>query len=275
MGNLVIRKTVLIITLLFMVELVLCSVNSVKSTVISGYISVYFPSDFPTAREHPIEYESYLLEGMSHRMLVHFTSYSGTGSVTVKASSDAFTGDSMLTKEVSEEDKSYIFELTFSLKTGIDGSYVINVEARNELDDIIDTETVTIQVWSNEHKEAADILYKAQMLVGYYPYGIGILGPKYEAPEARANFTLALSEFTSAMLSYDSKEWADAKTHAENTINYINKAELAERKFIEGSVNSKIVHFLDLITYPSIVIAILLIIYIVAAIFRKIKPTSR
>ena len=275
MGNLVIRKTVLIITLLFMVELVLCSVNSVKSTVISGYISVYFPSDFPTAREHPIEYESYLLEGMSHRMLVHFTSYSGTGSVTVKASSDAFTGDSMLTKEVSEEDKSYIFELTFSLKTGIDGSYVINVEARNKLGDIIDTETVTIQVWSNEHKEAADILYKAQMLVGYYPYGIGILGPKYEAPEARANFTLALSEFTSAMLSYDSKEWADAKTHAENTINYINKAELAERKFIEGSVNSKIVHFLDLITYPSIVIAILLIIYIVAAIFRKIKPTSR
>ena len=275
MGNLVIRKTVLIITLLFMVELVLCSVNSVKSTVISGYISVYFPSDFPTAKEHPIGYESYLLEGMSHRMLVHFTSYSGTGSVTVKASSDAFTGDSMLTKEVSEEDKSYIFELTFSLKTGIDGSYVVNVEARNELGGIIDTKTVTIRVWSNEHKEAADILYKAQMLVGYYPYGVGILGPRYEAPEARANFTLALSEFTSAMLSYDSKEWADAKTHAENTINYINKAELAERKFIEGSANSKVAHFLDLIMYPSIVIAILLIIYIVAAIFRKIKPASR
>jgi len=208
-------------------------------------------------------------------MFVHFTSHSGTGSVTVKASSDAFTGDSMLTKEVSEEDKSYIFELTFSLKTGIDGSYVVNVEARNELGNIIDTETVTIRVWSNEHKEAADILYKAQILVGYYPYGVGILGPRYEAPEARANFTLALSEFTSAMLSYDSKEWADAKTHAENTINYINKAELAERKFIEGSANSKVAHFLDLIMYPSIVIAILLIIYIVAAIFRKIKPASK
>jgi len=275
MENLAIRKTVLIITLLFMAELVLCSVNSVESTVISGYISVYFPSDFLTAKDHPIEYEDYLLEGMSHRMSVHFTSYSGTGSVTIKASSDAFTGDSMLTKEVSEEDKSYIFELTFSLKAGIDGSYVVNVEARNELGDIIDTETVTIRVWSNEHKEAADMLYKAQMLVGYYPYGIGILGPRYEAPEARANFTKALSEFTSAMLSYNGKEWTGTKTHAENTINYINKAELAERKFIESSVNSKIVHFLDLITYPSIVIAILLIIYIVAAIFRKIKPTSR
>jgi len=270
-----IRKIILVITTLFITQLVLCSINSVESTVISGYISVYFPSDFPTAIKHPIGYESYLLEGMSHRMFVHFTSYSGTGSVTVKASSDAFTGDSMLTKEVSEEDKSYIFELTFSLKTGIDGSYVVNVEARNELGNIIDTETVTIRVWSNEHKEAADILYKAQILVGYYPYGVGILGPRYEAPEARANFTLALSEFTSAMLSYDSKEWADAKTHAENTINYINKAELAERKFIEGSANSKVAHFLDLIMYPSIVIAILLIIYIVAAIFRKIKPASK
>ena len=148
-----------------MTQLVLCSINSVESTVISEYISVYFPSNFPTAKEHPIEYESYLLEGMSHRVFVHFTSYSGTGSVTVKASSDAFTGDSILTKEVSEEDKSYIFELTFSLKTGIDGSYVVNIEARNELGDIIDIETVTIRVWSNEHKEAADILYKAQINV--------------------------------------------------------------------------------------------------------------
>lgn len=118
------------------------------------------------------------------------------------------------------------------------------------------------------------MLYRAQILVGYYPYGIGIFGPRYEAPEARANFTMSLNEFASAMLSYNGKEWTDTKTHAENAINYMNKAELAERKFMEGSINSKIVHFLDLITYPSIIIAILLIIYIVAAIFRKIKPAS-
>ena len=273
------RKIVPIIILLVAV-LIIGPINSAKAVVYSGYISVDFPSDFPTAKRHPVEFTDYLLEGESGKIFVHFTSYGGTGNVTIKASSDAFTGDISVTKNVSETDKPYIFELTFTIKSGIEEkSYTVDFEARNELGDLISDTSVTIRVWSIDHKEAADKLFNAQMRIGYYSigyyyYGYGIARPTYKAPEAKANLTLALNEFAAAILAYHSKEWNSAKTHADNAIEYMNKADIAERKFVENSATSKTSYLLDLITYPSLIIAILLIVYIIVAIFRKIKPVQ-
>jgi len=270
---------VLTVTLLIAVSTVAVS----AATVTQGYLySGYFPSDFPTAKEHPYDREDYLLEGETGQMIIKFMPQTGTGLINITASSNAFTTNSSLNKTLTVEDVYHAFELTFNIKSGIDGPYVVNFEATNELGDVLDKELTVIEVWSESHREAADALFATQDILSHVRYyGDSSL---YESPEARSNVTDAVDEFALAELAYRERDWTGAKTHADNTIILLNKAEAAEKEFVElneehtnvaNNVNLKIIDFLGWMTYPALIIAVLAIVYIVIAIFKKIQPLPK
>lgn len=270
--------------LLIVMLLILVSIAPVRATTVTtGYIYYgSFPYYFPTAREHPYDREDYLMEGEMGQVIVAFRSTTGTGLVTLNVSSDAFAAGSSLTKNITKENIYYTFKLTFNLKSGIDGPYMIHFQATNEAGDILDGEAQRIEVWCEDRKEAADALYATEDVLYSIMYYRD--SPAYESPEARSNYTAAINEFALAQLAYSNKNWMGAKTHADNTIEWINKAESAEKEVIklkEGrldvakDVNLKIIDFLGWMTYPALIIAVLAMAYIVVAIFKKIQPLPK
>jgi len=269
----------LTVTLLIVVSIAAVS----AATVTQGWLGEGdFPYDFPTAREHPYDREDYLLEGEMGHVIITFYPQSGIGPVNLTASSDAFTANLSLTENITIEDTYYVFELTFNIKSGIDGHYVVHFQATNELGDVLDSEWTLIEVWSESHRDAADALHATQDILSYVRYsGDSTL---YESLEARSNVTDAIDEFALAELAYRERDWTGAKTHADNAIELLNKAESAEKEFIElkeedmnvaKDVDLKIIDFLGWMTYPALIIAVLAIAYIVVAIFKKIQPLPK
>lgn len=280
------RGTKLSWGLLLLTVTLLIAVSTVAvgaATVTKGVLSVgYFPNDFATAKEHPYTREDYLLEGETGQVIIKFMPQTGTGFINVTASSNAFTTNSSLNSTLTVEDVYYAFKLTFKIKSGIDGRYVVNYQAANQFGDVLDKELTVIEVWSKSHRDAADALYATQDILYYAMYyGDSSL---YESPEARSNVTDAVDEFALAELAYRERDWTGTKTHADNTITLLNNAEAAEEEFIElneehtnaaNNVNLKIIDFLGWMTYPALIIAVLAIVYIVVAILKKIQPQPK
>jgi hypothetical protein len=150
------------------------------------------------------------------------------------------------------------------------------------LGDVLDSEWTLIEVWSENHREAADAVYTTQDILSYVRYYGD--SPMYESLEARSNLTAAIDEFALAKLAYRDRDWTGTKTHTDNTIELINNAESVEKEFIElkeermnvaEDVNLKTIDFLGLMTYPALIIAVLAMTYIVVAIFKKIQPLPK
>lgn len=285
------RKKVkpLLFSLLFVSLLVFICVPAATAVVTPSYYTrfenIYMSrQNFPTCKRHPIEYNDYLVAGETGEMIVYFHSESGTGDVTVTVSSEAFASASTSTINIAEEDKSYTFNITFTVKSGIDGVYWGHATATNELGAVLDTEGISysrpeIRVWSIDHQDAADILYTAKLQIERFTLGSAPMG--HSSAPAEANITLAINEYSLAETAYYNKEWDSVFEHAENAIEFINRADAAEKEVetaqeeISEAANDEnlaITNLLTWITYPLLVVTILAIVYIIVAIVRKIRP---
>jgi hypothetical protein len=269
----------LTVTLLIVVSIATVSVSAVDR----GYIyKGTFPGDFPTAKEHPYDREDYLLEGEMGHVMVTFSSQSGIGPVNLTASSDAFVANLSLAKNITIVGSYHLYELTFNIKSGIDGRYGVQYQASNESGDLLDMEFTFIEVWSENHREAADAVYVTQDIISSWRY-FGD-SPMDLSLEARSNLTAAIDELALAELAYSERDWTGTKTHTYNAIELIDNVESAEKESMElkeermnvaEDVNLKTIDFLGWITYPALIIAVLAIAYIVVAIFRKIRPLPK
>jgi hypothetical protein len=250
-----------------------------------------FPSDFPTARQSIPPYVGYpyniypsqsgtpyLLEGQPAPVNVAFQSgyynYSstGTGNVTLTASSDAFVSDASSTMYINQMGSSFKFTLTPTIATGIDGTYTVTFTATNEFVAQVAQQSTSITVWSTIHEEAADSLFIASVMVSYYPSGLISIGTRYQTAAGEANLTLASYEYAQATLAYNNKDWNSTRTHAQNATDLINKADAAEAA---SSLQDRTAYLVQIGTYPLLIIAILVMVYIAAATFRKVYPSTK
>jgi hypothetical protein len=251
-----------------------------------------FPSDFPTARQsispyvgypYNIIYGSqsgppYLLEGNPVPVRVGFQSgyynYSstGTGNVTLTASSDAFVGNVSSTMYINQLGSTFTFTLTPTIKSGLDGTYSVTYTATNELSNQVAQQSNSITVWSTVHGEASDSLYTASVMLSPYTGGLVSIGSRYQTAGGEANLTLAMYEYAQATLAYNNKDWNGTRTHAQNTIDLINKADTAEAA---SNLPDRTAYLVQIGTYPLLIIAVLVMIYIAAATFRKIYPSTK
>jgi hypothetical protein len=81
-----------------------------------------------------------------------------------------------------------------------------------------------------------------------------------------------LYEYAQATLAYNNKDWNGTRTHAQNAIDLINKADAAEAA---SSLQGRTSYLVQIGTYPLLIIAVLVMIYIAAATFRKIYPSTK
>jgi len=258
----------------------------VQAQVTMGSITTpSFPSDFPTARQStppPLAYPynlissqsgtPYVLEGQPAPISVRFQSTTGTGNVTLTASSDAFVSNASSTMYINQMDTTFTFTLTPMIATGIDGTYSVTFTATNELSVQVDQQSTSITVWSTVHEEAADSLFIASVMVSYYPSAYISIGTRYQTAAGEANLTLASYEYAQATLAYNNKDWNNTITHAQNATDLINKADAAEAA---SSLPDKTAYLVQIGTYPLLIIAILVMVYIAAATFRKIYPSTK
>jgi hypothetical protein len=265
---------------------------SAQAQVTTGSInSVSFPSDFPTARQsippyvgypYNVIYPSqsgtpYLLEGNPAPVTVGFQSYynySGTsmGNITLTASSDAFVENASSTTYISQVSVTSTFTLTPTIKSGLDGTYSVTYTATNELSSQVAQQSGSITVWSTVHEEASDSMYTASVMLSPYTGGLISIGSRYQTAGGEANLTLAMYEYAQGTLAYTNKDWNGTRTHAQNTIDLINKADTAEAAF---SLPDRTAYLVQIGTYPLMIIAVLVMIYIAAATFRKIYPSTK
>ena len=264
-----------------------------QAQVTGGNISPpYFPSDFPTARMSVPPYVAYpysiisgtsgtpyLLEGNPAPVNVRFATnyyaynFTGTGNVTLTASSDAFVEDGSLTMYI-DSSSTFTFTLTPTIKSGLEGTYTVLYIATNELSNQIAQQSSSITVWSAVHGEASDSLFTASVMLSN-PQGGGLIsmgGTRYQTSGGGANFTLASYEYAQATLAYNNRDWNGTRTHAQNATDLINKANAAEAA---SSLPDRTAFLVQVATYPLLIIAVLVMIYIVAATFRKIYPSTR
>ena len=215
--------------LLLLLALAPASVSA--ATVNSGSLrSISFPTSFLGAKSVP-GYGNYILEGESELML-YFMSHSGVGQVSVTASSSAFASDASATEDITETGQYYTFTLSISIKSGLDGTYLVVFQAKNEHGTTLTTQSVDIQVWSKEHEAAAQNLYVASTL-----YTSSLMGgfltvgyqPIVQSEEARATLLKASNEIVLAQMEYNAKNWTNAKTHSLSAVNYLNQAGSAEK----------------------------------------------
>jgi hypothetical protein len=262
-----------------------------QAQVTAGSInSVSFPSDFPTARQSIPPYVGYpyylyssqsgtpyLLEGNPAPVILRFYNgynYSGTGmgNITLTASSDAFVADVSSTMYINQVGVTFTFTLTPIIKSGLDGTYSVNYTATNELSNQVAQQSGSITVWSTVHGEASDSLYTASMMLSYYSGGLISIGTRYQTAGGEANMTLASYEYAQATLAFNNKDWNGTRTHAQNTTDLINKADTAEAA---ASLPDRTAYLVQIGTYPLLIIAVLVMIYIAAATFRKIYPSTK
>lgn len=261
-----------------------------QAQVTGGNIySPYFPNDFPTARMSVPPYLAYpyylyssqsgtpyLLEGNPAPVNVRFYSYdsgTGTGNVTLTASSDAFVEDASLTMYI-DSSSTFTFPLTPTIKSGLEGTYTVRYIATNELSNQIAQQSGSITVWSAVHAEASDSLFTASVMLSN-PQGGGLIssgGTRYQTSGGGANFTLASYEYAQATLAYNNRDWNGTRTHAQNATDLINKANVAEAA---SSLPDRTAYLVQIGTYPLLIIAVLVMIYIAAATFRKIYPSTK
>jgi hypothetical protein len=276
------RLILVFATLVLIISWIACS--RAEAQVSSANIYSSFPSDFLTAQTFSVPSTSiyssstlsYLQEGQPATFNVHFNYYSG-GSylnqpVTVEASCDAFVGSVNQTLTIGPNENS-IFVLTPTIKPEMDGTYVVIIAATvsdGSSGQVAQTQT-SVNVWSTPHIEAANLLYTAASLTYGYPYGLSIVYNKYQSPQAKANQTLATIEFASAMISFNNKDWNDTGTHAQNSINLMKAADVAETG---SDLTGGTTYLIRLITYPILIIAVLIIIYIIVAVYRKVYPPT-
>lgn len=264
---------------------------SAQAQVTGGNInSVSFPSDFPTARQSIPPYvgypyyvypsqsgTSYLLEGNPAPVSVRFQSYynyngtSPTGNVTLTASSDAFVENASSTMYINSS-SAFTFTLTPTIKSGLDGTYSVTYTATNELSNQVAQQSGSITVWSTVHAEASDSLFTASVMLSSYQGGLISIGTRYQTAAGEANMTLATFEYARATLAYNNKDWNGTRTHAQNATDLINKADAAEAA---SSLPDRTAYLVQIGTYPLLIIAVLVMIYIAAATFRKIYPLTR
>jgi len=248
----------------------------------SASINNYFPTDFPTAQVflNPTSYPyssntvSYVLEGQAAPLYVHLNYYAGAGNlnqaVTIEASCAAFVSTVNQTLAVTQN-QVFTFTLTPTIKSGIDGTYNINFIANDEMSDQIGQTSTSINVWSTPHVEASNLLYTAASLTYSYPYGLSIIYDKYQSPQAKANQTLATIEFASAMTSFNNKDWNGTETHAQNSINLVKAADASETA---SDLQGGTTYLVRLITYPIVILAVLMLVYMIVVIYRKIYPST-
>jgi hypothetical protein len=252
---------------------------SVKAQVIDGYLGYVSFWDFTTMIYHPYNLESYLPAGEQGQVPVSFYSNFGTGQVTVKAYSDAFTSDSTTTKDVPEIYTTIMFDLTFEIKADIDGSFEVIFEARNEFNTYIDRSSATITVWSPEHIQAADELFSLETQL------VGLISV---SPHGMKNITLANSEYAAATLAYNNRDWDRVSSLCSSAELYFDSATNAEIAWAQkdgknkqeatqlsknlSSLLNTLVGPMTILFYLTIIIVILGIIFLVVAVWRKIKP---
>lgn len=269
--------------LFFLLVIVSLITPSVSAAVTDGNFDYVASSDFaPTlSQPYPYGYEYYLLAGEQGQVSVGFTSSSGTGDVVVYAFSDAFTNNTMTTENVSETYGTYIFNLTFNIKTDIDGMFRVVFEARNEFDAFIVRTTVRITVWSPKHLSAAEELFSVERKL----YTAG-----YKSPQGIENVTLAQDDYVSATLAYGRRDWDDTIVSCASALSYIEKAYTAEIAWLQsieenrlestqvndamGNLLNAIVAPTTLLVYLFVIVTILAIGFLIPAIWRKIKPVK-
>jgi hypothetical protein len=248
--------------------------TSVAATVSYGWMNyISFPGNFPTAKNVSGSY--YLLEGTSGQTLnVIFQPQSGNGSVTITASSDALAGTASVTEDIEVKYSQfwsspyYTFALPLSIKSGIDGSYPVNVIAKNDAGAVLSAQSVVINVWSTAHENAAQQIsiatgeYSAVsgLITGLY----GIAGP---STEVRALLIKAQSEISLAQVAYGTQDWSDAATHAQNAINSIGQVTPTEKATIENILPL----YLTWVIYILIIAILLVGVYISILFARKLR----
>jgi hypothetical protein len=263
--------------------------------VTSGYINSYFPNDFPTVETalnptssiYSSNTISYLLDGQAAPVTAEFESYyngigittTSTGNVTIVASSPAFVSNVSQTLDITQTNEEFEYQMNSTIQQGIDGDYNVLFVAINDLGSQVAQETTTITVWSSAHVEAANMLSTASSLILPYSYEVtpysyeyGIIGNTFSSPEGKANQTLATIEYATAMIAYNNKDWNDTEVHAQNSINLIKAADTAES---EADLQGRTVYLLQILTYPFLIITVLVMLYIIAVIYRKIYPPTK
>jgi hypothetical protein len=241
-------------------------VPNVSATVTRGNLHLIHFGDFATRVVHLAFYEDYLPSGGEEWVNVYFHSYEGTGEVTIKAMSNAFTNDSMTTIEITHERIDYAFNMTFKIETDIDGNFDVKFEAYNEFDVLLDDEITTITVWSPAHLFAANKLYSVETKLDDFTY---------QSSEGFGNLTLAQNEYNTGVLIYHRKDWVNTSTVCDSALSYIEKAYIAEIAWLQSAeenrnastqANDAMINLFSSITTPMIIVGYLGIIILIIAI---------
>ena len=246
-----------------------------------------FPSDFPTAslQPSPLFYSStssdgmsYLLGGQVASINVKFESFinmvnESNGNLTMVASSSAFVSDvsQTLNSHASFGQYTFVtFMLTPTIKSGIDGSFTVFYQAVDVLSKVVDNRTGTIVVWSAAHVAAADLLYEAsQALGGFNSYSLGYYGSV--SGSVKLSLDQAMVEYAQAAIALDSHDWNGSNLHAQRVIDMAKSASSVEAEY---NLQDKVAFLVQTQTYLLLIIAVLILVYMVAATYRKIRPAA-
>jgi hypothetical protein len=94
-------------------------------------------------------------------------------------------------------------------------------------------------------------------------------GQIFDSPQGRANFNTATNEFNLALMAFSEKEWDDTKVYCQSASSYLDKAEEAEVGWSQYSISNPV-------SYVTLmVVAVLIIIYLIVSIWRRIRPVSK
>ena len=276
--------------LLFLVTLIILNSSGLcaQAQVKYGVIFVpSFPSDFPTASLHPIPLfysssgsngMSYLLSGQVAFINVKFQYYinmvgEGNGNITLVASSYAFVGDvsqNLISNELFGQYTIVTFVLSPTIKSGMDGTFPVFYQAVNALSEVIDNETGAIVVWSAAHVAAADLLCEASNAVNSYSYSLGSSGSA--SGHAKLSLNQGMTEYAQAAGAFDNKDWNGSNLHAQRAVGIAKAASSTEAEY---NLQDKVAFFVQTETYPLLIVAALILIYVVAATYRKIRPVAK
>ena len=245
-----------------------------------------FPSDFPTASLHPtpLFYSStssggmpYLLGGQVASINVKFESFinmvnESNSNLTMVASSYAFVSgvNQTLNSHASfGQYTSVTFVLTPTIKSGIDGTFPVFYQAVNVLSEVVDNRTGIIIVWSAAHVAAADLLYEAsKALLGFNSYSPGIYGSA--SGSVKSSLNKAMAEYSRAAVAFDNHDWNGSNLHAQRAIDMAKSTSSVEAEY---NLQDKVAFLVQTQTYLLLIVAVLILVYMVAATYRKIRQS--
>jgi hypothetical protein len=198
---------------------------SAQGGVTSGTMRlIFFPTDFPNARFHPLTRESYHAEGPG-TLTVVFVAFEGTGVVTVAATSSAFTADVTASKAVTAALEPVLYALSFTVKPDLDGRFPVTITSKNESGEALSFDVEDLIVWSQDHIVAADHLLTARTL-------LGSLNRDLQSPGARAFRFEALEINARADSAYYRSNWTETSQLADEVLTRVQSAETAEAAFV-------------------------------------------